>query len=216
MTNPDYTAVMLLIDRSGSMHKIRVSAEDAINEFIVGQSKAPGKRTIRITQFDTDHHSGGPVFDDTVAVSTDAADVPPFQLSPRGGTPLLDAIGYAINVFGKELESLPEHQRPGTAILAIMTDGHENSSREYTWPMVKELIERHEREFGWAVLYLAANQDAIEVGAKMGVPAHHTITYRASDAGTRSVVGAMTEYVAAAASGQPAGFTDKQRRDAAE
>lgn len=40
MTNPDYCAVMLVIDRSGSMETIRASAQDAINEFIHDQAQA--------------------------------------------------------------------------------------------------------------------------------------------------------------------------------
>ena len=213
MTNPHYTALMLVIDRSGSMNKIRVSAQDAINEFINGQAKAPGKRTIRIIQFD--YWDNRLCVEDPVRVSTDASGTAPFVLDPRGGTPLLDAMGYAITEFGKELAALPEHQRPGTVILAVMTDGHENSSREYTWPAVKELVERHQREFGWEVLYLGANQDAIEVAAKMGVPTRSTITYAASDAGTRSVVGSMSQYVNTTAASGRAAFTDEQRQDAA-
>lgn len=217
MTDPNYTAVMLVVDRSGSMEQIRVAAEDSINEFIHGQATATGKRTIRITQFDTDPNNRMAVsIDDTVPTLTPAADIPPFQLSPRGGTPLLDAMAYSIRALGHELAALPEDERPGTVILAVMTDGKENSSREHTsWEEIAAMVQRQENEFGWQVLYLGANQDAIAVGAKLGVRRERSMTYAATDHGTRSVVGAMRDYVASAAAGTSAAFTSDQRDDAA-
>jgi hypothetical protein len=206
VTNPDYTAVMLVVDRSGSMHKIRVSAEDAINEFITSQQTAAGRRTIRITQFDD--------IVEAVCVSTDAAKVPRFELSPRGMTALLDAIGFSLTEFGKELAAMPENERPGTVIFAVMTDGLENASVEHDWPSVKEQLQRQQNEFGWRVLYLGANQDAFVVGEQLGVPRGQTMTYAATDHGTRSMVNTMTSYVAAAAAGEAIDFTDAQREDA--
>jgi hypothetical protein len=211
VTNPDYCAMMLVVDRSGSMDSIRTSAEDAINEFIHDQTQSAGKRTIRIAQFD--YHQGRTRYE-TVCPSTDPSAIEPFELDPRGGTPLLDAMGRSIEEFGLELVALPEDERPGVVILAIMTDGLENSSREFTWLTIKAMVEHQERDYGWNIVYLGANQDAIEVGARMGIQTGATMTYAATDHGTRSVVGSMTSYVAAAAAGQSAAFTDEQREDA--
>lgn len=206
MTNPDYTAVMLVVDRSGSMNHIRTSAEDAINEFIHSQRTPEGRRTIRIAQFDDAY--------ETVCVSTDAARVPSFELVPRGMTALLDAIGFSLTDFGAELAAMPEAERPGTVVFAIMTDGAENSSIEHNWPGIKERLQRQQNEFGWKILYLGANQDAVIIGDRLGVPRGRTMTYAATDHGTRSVVNTMTSYVAAAASGHAVDFTDAQREDA--
>jgi hypothetical protein len=206
VTNPDYTAVMLVVDRSGSMHKINQAAQDAINEFIDSQRAAEGRRTIRIAQFDDIYES--------VCVSTDAADVAPFELKPRGMTALLDAMGYALTEFGKELAAMPEDERPGTVVFAVMTDGFENASAEFDWDWIKEHVQRQQNEFGWKVLYLGANQDAFVVGEQLGVPRGQTMTYAATDHGTRSMVNTMTSYVAAAAAGEAVDFTDAQREDA--
>lgn len=214
MTNPHYTAVMLVIDRTGSMDQIREAAEGAVNEFINGQAKATGRRTIRIAQFDTDPSTGA-VCVETVHPSTDAANVPPFKLDPRGGTPLLDAMGISITEFSKELELIPEHQRPGTVIFAVMTDGEENSSREYNFEQIKAMVQRQETQFGWQIIYLGANQDAIAVGARLGVRRDRSMSYATTDHGTRSAGRAMTSYVASAASGGSAAFTSDQREDAA-
>jgi uncharacterized protein YegL len=212
VVDTNYTAVMLLVDRSGSMQSIRASAEDGINEFINSLKHAEGKRTIRIAQFDYDYTEG--MRYTTVCPSTAPAAVRRFGLSPRGGTPLLDAMGKSIIEFGEELAALPEDQRPGVVIFAVMTDGYENSSREFTWAQIKEMVQRQESDYGWQVVYLGANQDAFEVGEKLGVPAHNTMTYGATDHGTRSATQSLTSYVFAAAAGQSVGFTDEQRKDA--
>ena len=58
-----------------------------------------------------------------------------------------------------------------------MTDGMENASREWSHPRVKALIEQQTRDYQWQFLYLGADQDAIEVGASIGVPAASSVTY---------------------------------------
>ena len=206
MTDPNYTAIALLVDRSGSMHAILVPAEDAINEFIASQAHQPGKRTIRVDQFD--HEC---LFAST---SLPAADCPPFHLEPRGSTALLDAMGATITSFGRELTAMPEDERPSTVIFAVMTDGGENSSVGYTWDQVKDIVERQERDYNWQILYLGANQDAIATGAKMGVRRDRSLTYAASDVGTRSAGDSIGNYVVTASSGLPAAFTDEDRANA--
>lgn len=206
MTVPDYTAIALLVDRSGSMHSIRVSAEDAVNEFIASQAHQPGKRTIRVDQFD--HEC------ELASASLPAADCPPFHLKPRGTTALLDAMACAITSFGQELAAMPEDERPATVIFAVMTDGQENCSTEYTWDEVKDMVERQERDYNWQILYLGANQDAIAVGAQLGVRHDRSLTYTASDVGIHSTSRSVDSYVAVAASGAPAAFTDEDRRNA--
>ena len=210
MTNPDYTAIMLLIDRSGSMSAIRESAEAGINEFIAAQAKDSNYKTIRIAQFDN--------YYELVTPSTNpACGMEPYKLVPRAATALLDAMGRAIVEFGEELAAMPEDERPGTVILAIMTDGLENASREYSWDAIKEMVERQTNDYNWQVLYLGANQDAIEVGSRMGIPRHNSMTYNSTDHGTRAVYDVFTTaVVASASSGAPVTFSEEERKRVAD
>jgi uncharacterized protein YegL len=203
MTNPDYTAIMLLVDRSGSMHSIQTDAEGGVNTFIANQAKAEDRRTIRIAQFNHDYH--------LIQSSIEAKDSPTFRLWPSGNTALLDAMGRAITEFGEELAALPEDERPGTVILAVMTDGMENWSQEYSWDAIKTMVTHQEKNYGWQVIYLGANQDAIETGRRIGVRTDRSMSYTASGIGTQSVLDSMDTYVTAAAAGAPAAFTEAQR-----
>jgi hypothetical protein len=208
MTDSNYAAICLLVDRSGSMRAIQKVAEDGINEFISGQAAQTGKRTIRLAHFDDQYQ--------TVFPSQAAQDCPRYSIVPRGMTALCDAMGKAINEFGAELAAIPEDERPGAVIFAIMTDGAENSSREFTADAIKGMVAQQESDYNWQFMYLGANQDAVLTAQTIGINPNHAITYTASSAGTRSVLDSMNRGVAMAAAPTMdwAGFDDDDRKAA--
>jgi len=218
VSRTDYTAIMLLVDRSGSMATIKTAAESGINEFITSMCDAEDKRTIRIAQFDWDYTGGdsrgGRMRYDTLCESVDPSQVPPFVLDPKGATPLLDAMGTAITEFASELAAMPKDEQPGVVVFAVMTDGIENASREYTAAQIREMVTKRETESGWQILYLGANQDAFATGSELGIRRDRTMAYSATDHGTRSATQSLNCYVASAACGQSVPFTEEQRADA--
>ncbi|MCA0294516.1 MAG: VWA domain-containing protein [Actinobacteria bacterium] len=169
MTNPELSHIEFLLDRSGSMNSIRTDVEGGFDAFVADQKTHPGRCTVSLAQFDNEYEQ--------VFTAIDVREVAPLHLEPRGSTAMLDAIGRSIVALGVRLAALPEAERPGTVIFAIMTDGLENSSKEFDYPAVKELITRQERDYNWQFLYMGADQDAIEVGMRIGVSADRSLTY---------------------------------------
>ena len=169
MTDQTLTHLYFLLDRSGSMHSIRTDTMDGFDAFIAEQRGAPGRCRVTLARFDQEY--------DEVYADRDLGDVPPLELTPRGSTALLDALGRLITTAGERLAALPEEQRPGTVVVGVMTDGLENASREWSHPRIKTLIDQQTRDYGWQFLYLGADQDAIEEGAKMGFAAEKSMTY---------------------------------------
>jgi hypothetical protein len=217
MTDPTYTDITMVLDRSGSMQSIKDDSIGGFDAFISEQRRLPGRCTVSLVQFDN-------VYEE-VYTGRDLADVPGLTLVPRGSTAMLDAIGRAVNATGARLAAMPEDRRPGTVIVGIMTDGLENASREFTYPMVKALIEQQEQVYGWTFMYMGANQDAIEVGASLGVARDRSLTYAgpkvAAAMGAYSAsVGTIREAVAAGApveqARRRAAYSDEQRRKAAD
>lgn len=98
-------------------------------------------------------------------------------LDPRGRTALLDSMGKLITDTATQIDALPEDEKPGTVVVAIMTDGHENASSEWRRPDIKALVEQQTNERGWEFLYMGADQDAVEVGGGLGVKADQAVTY---------------------------------------
>jgi hypothetical protein len=169
MTRADLTHLYFLLDRSGSMQSIKNDTEGGFAAFIDEQRKSTGECRVTLAQFDNEYeviYSGRPL-----------ADVPPLDLQPRGSTALLDAMGRLVTSAGTEMAAMADDERPGTVIVAILTDGYENASREWTHPAIKALVEQQTKDYAWQFLYMGADQDAIEVGASLGVSADASVTY---------------------------------------
>lgn len=157
----DLTDITMVIDRSGSMSSIRTDAEGGINTFIDSQKSEPGEALLTLVQFDTEYefiHQGLPI-----------RKAPPFKLVPRGSTALLDAVGRAINETGARLSAMEEAQRPGLVVFVIVTDGAENSSKEFTRDKIRQIIEHQQSVYSWQFTFLAANQDAFAEGGTLGI-----------------------------------------------
>ena len=204
MTNPNKTAIAVLMDRSGSMFAIQADAEGAINAYIDEQRKLDGECTVRLAQFDTTYED--------VYKSTDINKVGKYSLVPRGGTALTDGIAKLVVDFGQELAALPEDERPGNVIVVIVTDGEENSSVEYTAEGVKSLIDEQTNKYNWNFVFLAAGQDAIKTGAHYGFAATSSLTFNAQNIG--QTVAAASAYTTTYRSTGHAEFSDEDRANA--
>jgi len=201
MPNPNRRLIAVVLDRSGSMHSVKADTEGGLRAFLAAQHEAPGETTVSLYQFDTHYEA--------VYENTPLAEVPAFELHPRGGTALLDAIGYTVGGVGEQLAAMDEDDRPGEVVLVILTDGQENSSREYTLARVKELLTAKQADDGWVVVFLGADQDAFTVGAGMGVAAGTTLSY--SGRRTAETWTTSGEMVARGSKTGRYGFTDGER-----
>ena len=95
-------------------------------------------------------------------------------------TALLDAVGRAINETGERLAKMAEAARPSLVIFVVMTDGQENSSKEFNKSQIKEMIERQQNDYDWHFTFLGANQDAFAEAGGMGIHADGVADYAAN------------------------------------
>ena len=138
---------VFLLDRSGSMESCCIDTIDGFNTFIESQRQFGGTMTLCL-------------FDDqfeTVYEKMPIADVPQlteYTFVPRGGTALHDAMGQVLKMNLSD-----------DAMVIILTDGDENSSRTYTSAHVKDLVNLKP----WKFVYLGANQDAVLAATNLGI-----------------------------------------------
>lgn len=210
MTDSNLTLIAVLLDRSGSMQAIRSDTEGGFDAYIDQQRGLPRRIEVTLAQFDTEY--------ELVYADRPIAEVPSLTLQPRGMTALYDALGRLVTDVGSELSARPEPQRPGTVIVVVLTDGHENSSKEWSHDAVKALITQQQDSYGWNFLFLGANMDAVAIGSAMGFDPRNSITYAAGSRGVAGVFGSAAAYSErlqqSAAPGSPpmvAGFTDAER-----
>lgn len=177
----DLTDITIVLDKSGSMDSVVTETINGFNEFLQEQQKAPGEARLTLLLFDTNYslvHSG-----------VDIKKVPPLNdmtYAPSGMTALYDAVMRAILETGNRLAAMPEAERPGKVMFVIMTDGQENSSKEFrnNPQAVKAKIEHQEQKYSWNFVYIGANQDAFEVGGGIGIRSSMIANYVANSAGT--------------------------------
>ncbi len=204
----DTTLLVLVIDRSGSMETIKEDMEGGVKSLLDEQAKVSGTCLVTLVQFD-DHYEmlaeGVPVFE-----------LLPYRLIPRGTTALLDAIGRTISDVRARVEALEPAERPGHIIFAVITDGLENASKEWSRLQVMDSVQARIAE-GWAFTFVGANQDSIREGGRIGVDAGSSLNFSASPTGTREAVHAASASMGRMRRGEAEKltYTEDERRRAA-
>ena len=167
----DFLNIRVVLDRSGSMNRRIIDTIDSINGFINDQIENKIFGALTISTFDSisiDIPIYRVAIDKLKSLSYDF-------LKPRGGTPLLDAIGLAIHDLENNEIKLNEKK-----VLVIVTDGYENASREYTTETIKNLIEEKTND-GWLIIYLGADHDAIMQSRRYGFEYEKSLHYAKED-----------------------------------
>jgi hypothetical protein len=113
----------------------------------------------------------------------------------RTWTPLLDAMGYAIEKTGEKLAALKEKDRPSKVICVFLTDGLENKSWKYDKDSINKLITNQTNVYKWEFVFLGANIDAIAVGASYGIAAASSVNYAATGASVTAGYSAVSDAV---------------------
>lgn len=169
--------ITVLLDRSGSMASIKDDTIGGFNTFLDEQKALPGEATISLVQFDTQGY-------DRVIDAKPIAQAEPLSdktFVPRGGTPLLDAMGRVIAETGARLKAMANAERPENVIMVIITDGQENASKEFTREAVLKSVTHQQDVYKWNFIYLGANQDAIQSARDMGIPMAAAANYTANN-----------------------------------
>lgn len=173
----DYSEFVIILDRSGSMQQAARDHEGGLNSFVQDQKRLDGDVRLTLIQFDSENPCEV-VYDG--ATIDKVGDV---RLIPRGGTPLLDAVGLGVAHVSKRIGA--QTAKPDIVVVMVITDGEENSSREWTKARVKQLIADKEKE-GWKFLYLGANVDAFAEASGVGFSASTTANFCNNAIGVRN------------------------------
>jgi len=186
--NEKLTEIVVILDRSGSMLAIKSDVIGGFNQFLKDQQELPSKASLTLAQFDNEYeivHDGKPI-----------EDVPELNnetYMPRAMTRLLDAIGRTIVTVGERLHKTPEAERPGKVVVAIITDGLENDSKEYRdRKKVMEMVKHQQEKYNWEFIFLAANQDAIAEGMAYGIGQHTSCNFTPTSRGTRAALSSFS------------------------
>jgi uncharacterized protein YegL len=176
------TWIVFLLDRSGSMLKIKTDMIGGFNQFIANQKKVKGKCIASAYQFDDEF--------ETIYEGIDInniKDLTEETFVPRGWTALYDALVRTINLTNEKIAKLDDEKRPDKILFITITDGEENRSKENTSDDVKKMIQHQTEKWHWDFIYIGANQNAWQVGSNIGYKAGQTLSYVASKNGVNDM-----------------------------
>ncbi|MHC4857938.1 MAG: hypothetical protein ACYTBY_09170, partial [Planctomycetota bacterium] len=104
---------------------------------------------------------------------------------PRASTPLLDAMGRSINDIEKSLAELGEEERPSKVVVVVITDGQENSSREFRKDQIVKMVKEKTEKDDWQFVFLSADLSAFVDAGAMGVMDHKRMMFAKNAVGSQ-------------------------------
>ena len=189
------TLVGVVLDRSGSMSSVLKDTIGGFNTFVETQRQEGADQIYVFTQFDTEYEviQDGVELDDVIVLDRK-------NYVPRGGTALLDAMGQTIHRMDAVLANDKSIEQ---AIMVVLTDGDENSSKEFSNAQINKLID--ERSAGvWDFVFLGAGQDAIAQATSLGISLHNTLSFSGDSVGTQRALRKMSASVTNYSAGESA------------
>lgn len=102
------------------------------------------------------------------------------RYNPDASTPLYDAMGFSMNKLRKVLEG----RRDYNVLVTILTDGEENSSREFSGATIKKLIEEL-KESRWTFTYIGTDHAVEEFAVSISI--NNSMTFQKDDEGIQQM-----------------------------
>jgi hypothetical protein len=178
------------LDQSGSMETWEKEAVDGFNAFKEEQASLEGTAYLTLVLFDTvplvRFRGGlmGQVYD------LGSPGVNPY--TPSGGTALYDAVDVTIDEVEKWLTANSSFE--GNVLVAIFTDGAENSSQQVTIERLNNRI-REKKEEGWEFVFMGAGGASWTEGRALASAGVGTVNFAAAPGNVTSTYGAFTTSV---------------------
>lgn len=181
----NHLELVLILDKSGSMSGLESDTIGGFNSMIEKQRELGIKTHVTTVLFDTNFN----IIHDREDIKN-VKKLTSREYSAGGNTALLDAVGSTIN----KIENLPGIYTPDNRVLFfIVTDGMENSSKEYTKSQIKKMITAKQSKYDWEFVFLGANIDAATEAESLGIKRSNAVKYKNSSEGVRKNFEAATE-----------------------
>jgi Mg-chelatase subunit ChlD len=156
---------LIILDESGSMQSIKNATISGFNE-VLQTIKGMERKYPELQQFVSFISFNGmgikTLIDMKPAIVMKELDEKKYR--PDSNTPLFDAIGFSVNKLKTDIEE----EIDKNVLVTILTDGEENSSREYDVAGIKSLIEEL-RAQGWTFAFIGANQEVEKVAFSISI-----------------------------------------------
>jgi len=158
-----WTEIVCILDRSGSMGGLESDTISGFNSFLQRQRAVDGRARLTLVLFDGQYELVWQNVDIQLA-----GELTEQLYFVRGGTALLDALGRTVADTRHAIAMMPEDERPTRVVVLVVTDGEENSSREYSLAQIKDIVVAQQAD-GWKFVFIGAGIDAFGAAKDMGM-----------------------------------------------
>lgn len=173
---PSKTYYLLIVDSSTSMNKLTKSTISGVNEQIDSIKQLETEFPNQKYFMDFIHFNSAVTIEYTNRKASDIEHITENNYKCSGMTALLDAIGTGVKNLN---DRISEEIKSGesSAVVVIITDGEENSSREYTSQKVKSMIEELQLTNLWTFTFVGANIDSITTATSFGINQQNVVQF---------------------------------------
>ena len=166
---------LIILDESGSMLSIENTTIQGFNEIV---------QTVKgiATQYPEQEHFISFVTFNGLGIKTlhfcepveKLEEINAESYQPGASTPLYDAMGFSLGKLRKELEGKTDYH----VLVTILTDGEENSSKEYSGTAIKKLVEEL-TEKNWTFTYIGTDHEVEKFAISISI--HNTMKFSKND-----------------------------------
>lgn len=198
MSNPNYTAVLFIIDASGSMDHHRKPLQKALHLMLEQQArKLAGFLTVDVGYFDTSPWGG---IENADPLTVDLG------MFAQGGTQLYDSTHVILERFEKRINAMPEREKPGHVVVIIVTDGDSTEAQTGPGASVGTKI-KGLRDRGWDFAFLGADSTSFDrVRAKLQLPTDCGVYHPFDKNGIQKAADELGEFISMSRAGEKAHF----------
>lgn len=188
--NRNLTELVFILDKSGSMQGLEKDTIGGFNSMLKKQQKIKGDCNITTVLFNDKYE----LLHDRLNIKS--IDIMTNEEYKVGGmTALLDAVGMTIDKIVNVQKRTADEYKAKKVMFVIITDGEENSSKEYSPSKVKNQIEYQTQKFNWEFVFLGANIDAVETANKIGIKENRATNFHADEEGVALNFEVMNEAI---------------------
>lgn len=179
MMKENLTELVFILDKSGSMSPLVDDTIGGFNSLLKKQKNEKGQCVVTTVLFNQSIQ----ILHNRIPIE-DVKNMTEKECQPMGSTALLDAMGSTIDKIKNDHVNTPKEKRPDKVLFAIITDGAENSSKEYNIKQVKNSVTTCQELLGWEFIFLGANIDAIETASTFGIHVSRAANFYCDKVGT--------------------------------
>lgn len=172
---------LIILDESGSMFSIKKQIINGFNEVVqtvkgVEEQFPEQEHFISLVSFNglgiTEHLFMAPV--------NKLQEINEYMYRPDASTPLYDAMGFGIS----KLENFLGEGSNCNVLVTILTDGEENSSREYSAKSIKMKVEALQNK-GWTFTYTGTEHDVYRAAKNLSI--NNVMEFSKSDSSMKNM-----------------------------